>query len=803
MRHSEHYSPYSTNVINIEDAQSGPPSTALRHSQSSSPTSQKRKIERACDFCRRRKTRCDGPKTPGNICTNCIQNQKSCTYVESSKPRGPPKAYVTALEDRVENLEAYLQKLRPDVDFSDVLGPPVVRDSWRNEHPGRKSRSPQVSISANRPIRRSTSTPTFTSGYLASSFAVTVAGPDWASSSIAGSPRPFISRPMLSSAPDRQTTDDVYSDNESMFSDDSTTSDSECYGELDYGKEVKRIMVQDQGVAQDSFTMDLSENELSESEAIPCCWRRFHGKSSSIRLVGSARRMKLRHMTEVRSLQRTRNMSNTSSSQQLRRKSPEKRKEFWVMPSWEIAFEGVHIGPEHFASMVSANMPPPELAESLISLYFQHANVQFPLLHWPTFHKLWVSGCHHNDVWFTCMCFAMFAVASRWSDDERVLCDVNSVTCGLPHAPTAEEIPKLKWRTAGWKYHNVVVDIIAVKRSILQPATLFEIQSCTLIAMFLWGTSHYPNSWLAIEIGVRKAQDKGIHRRKAYNNVPQVKAELWKRAWWLLVAFDRITSASLGRTCCTRDEDFDIDLPLEVDDEYWEPPDANLAFRQPPGKPSLVTAFNSWVRLTQITAFTVRTFYAVDKSQGLLRLLGPDWRSRMVKKMNAALAQWYETVPAHLRWSSTMENKTFANQAVTLFTTYHLARIMIYRPFIRAPDAPPESQHYPGSPGMENSELAICTEAARECARIIATQLQRGFSNVYNLISVSHICAALLLMNVWDIKAKQTMEAHSPYEPTVDMMTIPEIQSLLSDVAVFLRALEYASDRWSMAATHL
>jgi hypothetical protein len=41
----------------------------------------KRNVERACDGCRRRKTRCDGPKMPDSVCTNCAQNRKICTYM--------------------------------------------------------------------------------------------------------------------------------------------------------------------------------------------------------------------------------------------------------------------------------------------------------------------------------------------------------------------------------------------------------------------------------------------------------------------------------------------------------------------------------------------------------------------------------------------------------------------------------------------------------------------------------------------------------------------------------------------------
>jgi hypothetical protein len=52
---------------------------------------------------------------------------------------------------------------------------------------------------------------------------------------------------------------------------------------------------------------------------------------------------------------------------------------------------------------------------------------------------------------------------------------------------------------------------------------------------------------------------------------------------------------------------FDLDLPVEVDDEYWENDDAALAFQQPPEKPALVASFNSFIRLSQIMAFALIT----------------------------------------------------------------------------------------------------------------------------------------------------------------------------------------------------
>ena len=55
------------------------------------------------------------------------------------------------------------------------------------------------------------------------------------------------------------------------------------------------------------------------------------------------------------------------------------------------------------------------------------------------------------------------------------------------------------------------------------------------------------------------------------------------------------------------DPSFDLDLPVECDDEYWSPPDPKDAFKQPAGKPSKMSHFISYLKLSQILAFALRT----------------------------------------------------------------------------------------------------------------------------------------------------------------------------------------------------
>jgi hypothetical protein len=60
-----------------------------------------------------------------------------------------------------------------------------------------------------------------------------------------------------------------------------------------------------------------------------------------------------------------------------------------------------------------------------------------------------------------------------------------------------------------------------------------------------------------------------------------------------------------ANTCCLHS--FDVDYPVEVDDEYWHNPDPSRAFKQPEGKVSLISFFNCHLRLLQILSFALRT----------------------------------------------------------------------------------------------------------------------------------------------------------------------------------------------------
>ncbi|KAF9021193.1 hypothetical protein BDZ89DRAFT_1019740 [Hymenopellis radicata] len=583
----------------------------------------KRRIQRACDVCRRKKIRCDGVHTTGNRCSNCVAYNFDCTYVEAAKKRGPPKGYVESLENRIEKMDQLLQRLMPEADFTKELGSrftKFAKDTWAIEPPSNNNVQDVMR-------------------------------------SLAGQTK------------------------------------EKCLPK--HGREgTYKYNSAEEKLLEDEFQhLTLVDNLNMHKVATDGNGYRFFGKSSGAQLIKTALDLK---------------NSYTGAPSDSRH-----RPEFWSLPSWENRdgiFEGV---------FPSYSFPEEDLMNSLIDLYFQNVNIFLPLLHRPTFERSLSEGLHHKDDMFAAVILLVCACASRYSDDDRVLLD-------------GEE----SRHSSGWKWFDQVQ---LIRKSVLLPPTLYDLQVYVLCTEFLAGSSAPQASWTMVGVGIRLAQDVGAHRRKRDSASDTVESELWKRAFWILVIMDRASSSALGRPCAILDEDIDIDFPAECDDEYWEHPDPEQAFKQPPGKPSYIAYFNTYLRLNQLLSFCLRTVYSLNKSKILLGFAGQQWEQTIVAELDSALNRWIDAIPDHLRWDPSRENTLFFNQSAHLYISYYHLQILIHRPFIPTPKIP--------SP-LSFPSLAICTNAARSCSHVIDIQSKRSF--VIPSIGMSAFTAGIvLLFNIW------------------------------------------------------
>ncbi|KAI0027785.1 fungal-specific transcription factor domain-containing protein [Vararia minispora EC-137] len=429
---------------------------------------------------------------------------------------------------------------------------------------------------------------------------------------------------------------------------------------------------------------------------------RFFGKSSAPSLMKTAMELK---------------QEWTTGDEIVSPALPRRRPEFWIPQPWQI----------NIGSMIpDLIFPDPKLLQSLIDLYFERRNPFQPLLHRPTFEKDLTQGLHLRSPSFANVVMGMCACAARFSDDPRVLLDGSE-----------------SLHSAGWKYYN---QMRTDRNSVLSTPNIHDLQSYCLQVMFLQGSSTPQSAWILAATGLRLAQDMGAHRRKAYGRNPTVHGELLKRAFWILVWIDRLLSVTLGRSCVMQEEDFDVELPVDCDDEYWIMPESSDDFKQPPGKPSTISYFICGMKLTKILAFATRSIYSTNKSKFFLGLVGPDWEQNVTVELDSMLNTWLDSVPDHMRWDPAQEDYILLSQAASLSALYYFTQITVHRPFMTRAD---KTTH------LTFPSMAICTNAARSSARIAETLMRRSDRRGIpaSLVETHSLLPGLIIMlNIWQAK---------------------------------------------------
>ncbi|KZT07891.1 uncharacterized protein LAESUDRAFT_724358 [Laetiporus sulphureus 93-53] len=370
------------------------------------------------------------------------------------------------------------------------------------------------------------------------------------------------------------------------------------------------------------------------------------------------------------------------------------------------------------------SFPNEDLLWKLVNLYFDYQNVYMPVLHRPTFDANIRDNLHLRDEGFGSTVLLVCANGVRFSDDPRVV---------LLDEESGEKIPFSR----GWQWFR---QVHMIRKSFLSPPQLHDIQIYCLMALFLQGSSASHTVRNIIGISILMAEDVGAHRKKVYNAKPTVEEELWKRAFWVLVLMDRSMSSALGRPCMIQDDDFDLDLPIECDDEYWTNPDPDLAFKQPAGKPSVMAFFNCLIRLQRILFFALRTIYSITKSKTVFGFVGQQWEQHIVAEIDSSLNKWIDSVPDHLRWDPQRENITFLNQSATLYASYYMLQVLVHRPFIPSPRKPS---------ALSFPSLAICTNAARSCTHVLDIQYKRTGTPLHINMVAYFMSGIVLLHNIW------------------------------------------------------
>ena len=189
---------------------------------------------------------------------------------------------------------------------------------------------------------------------------------------------------------------------------------------------------------------------------------------------------------------------------------------------------------------------------------------------------------------------------------------------------------------------------------VFKSSTLETIQSLLLMCYYLQGTVELDECWNLVGLMIRTAIGLGLHWSRGTENLLTTERELRKRAWWGCFVLDRTLSMKFGRPPSLRIEEGDVELPLEVDDQYII--NHALTPRQPNDTPSTISFFVASIKLSQIVYNMMTELYLrghekyndhVDTklqypSSRCYHVLG------RVILLDGQLQSWWDNAPHHL-----------------------------------------------------------------------------------------------------------------------------------------------------------
>ncbi|KAJ3990246.1 fungal-specific transcription factor domain-containing protein [Lentinula detonsa] len=419
---------------------------------------------------------------------------------------------------------------------------------------------------------------------------------------------------------------------------------------------------------------------------------------------------------------------------------------FWTINSWqrEIPF----MTPD-----TPLVFPDSDLLHELVSIYFAEFDPYLPLLHRQTFEQSIKDGLHLRERCFGKVVLAVCALASRYSNDPRNM---------IPGAPCPEH-------SLGWLWFRQVA--VVQTTSFIDPPRVYNLQLFVLSVVFLQGTTTSESSWIIIGTAIRLAEAIGVHRKGPGPAQPRtIERELWNRAFWALVNIDVTVSMFLGRPRATTFDDFDLDLPADCDQEYWEnPEDPESNFVQPPGKPSIMSFWIHYTKLQQIAAAVHRLIYPIKKLDVWRRMgiTGRAWHQRAVMEIDSLLNQWVDNIPEHVRWDPNRKDPVFRQQSVILYTTYYW--VQVHKAFIPRPGQ---------KSILTFPSLAICANAARCCVHASELQSPKIPGLPIYVLNTLFSAGILLLLKLWRAKhTSDTIGADSEKE----LAALSKCFDLLSD----------------------
>ncbi|KAL1875491.1 hypothetical protein VTK73DRAFT_10041 [Phialemonium thermophilum] len=307
---------------------------------------------------------------------------------------------------------------------------------------------------------------------------------------------------------------------------------------------------------------------------------------------------------------------------------------------------------------IQEQFPSPDAAKRMSLAYWNNVHGQYPFLHRPTVDaseqiclNASFQGCLHQ-VNGTVLFFVLMVYA------------IGSLTLGQGEYERAE------------MYYSLALDYLP---SVLEADSLESIQCLLCCAVYSIRSPIGASLWQISGLAIRRCIELGYHRsvEKYRSNAGPLAKEMSKRCFWVAYDIDRVVSFILGLPVAIPDGAIDVELPLDLDDEYITPTGLLRAARNPATEPPThITGAIHAIKLRQLWSKFGDTLYPIT-----CQMHHNSYNEETVQSLRRELEEWRLACPDRLHcpeleslsvWASREWFQVAYNHSILLLYRHHI-----------------------------------------------------------------------------------------------------------------------------------
>lgn len=266
--------------------------------------------------------------------------------------------------------------------------------------------------------------------------------------------------------------------------------------------------------------------------------------------------------------------------------------------------------------------------------------------------------------------------------------------------------------------------------------TLADVQALTLIGTHLRNFPKPGACWMIVSIVLNMAVEIGLHRstRRWASTAQRPNAlenEIRKRVFWALLTLLVSTSGHLGRPLALRSEDWDVEMPESIDDEFLAEDYIDLSksgqCRFPVG--------HQGFRVIPIVVDLYNNIYAIKRS--------PQTYVDTIHALEKRLQEWKEQWPPEVKRQSASENELGHSHAQYLEICPLQMRLLLRHP----------SLSLTSNVGFNRENLTICLEVSKQMLfHVRQLQKYRSLDGTWQTAAIYILAISTTLFAHWERK---------------------------------------------------